>query len=108
MRDNDIDIEPDELGDDLRRAFGASLPPAILDRDGLTLDPTEFAQSLNKGGGPLGLGRRRGPAKQSNGRQLHLLRTRRERPRGRRAAEQRDELAAAAHSITSSASASRV
>ena len=37
---------------------------------GLTLDPTEFAQSLNKGGGPLGLRRRSGPAKQSNGRQL--------------------------------------
>jgi hypothetical protein len=36
-----------------------------------------------------------------------LLRARRERPRGR-AAEQRDELATAAHSITSSASASSV
>src|SRR5262249_12274733 len=34
-----------------------------------------------------------------------LLRPRRERPRGRRAAEQRDELAAVAHSITSSARA---
>ena len=32
-----------------------------------------------------------------------LLRARRERPRRRRAAEQRDELAPAAHSITSSA-----
>jgi hypothetical protein len=68
-------------------------PPAILDRDGLTLDPTEFAQSLNKGGGPLGLGRRSGPAKQSNGRQLHLLPARRKRPDGRRAAEKGDELA---------------
>jgi hypothetical protein len=37
-----------------------------------------------------------------------LLRAPRERPRSRRAAEQRDELATAAHSITSSASASRV
>src|SRR5215813_15660708 len=98
MRDNDIDIEPDELGDYLRRAFGASLPPAILDRDGLTLDPTELAQSLNKGGGPLSLGRRSGPAKQSNGRQLHLLRARRERPRSR-AAEERYERAPP-HSIT--------
>jgi len=34
---------------------------------------------------------------------LGLLRPRRERPRSRSAAEQRDELAAAAHSITSSA-----
>ena len=38
---------------------------------------------------------------------LALLRARRERPRGRRAAEQRDELAPL-HSITSSARASRV
>src|SRR5207248_1522037 len=48
------------------------------------------------------------------GRQVHgdaphalgLLRTRRERPRRRRAAEQRDELAPVVHSITSSARAS--
>src|SRR5262245_43638864 len=38
---------------------------------------------------------------------LALLPARRERPRGRRAAEQRDELAAS-HSITSSARASRL
>src|SRR5262249_59015550 len=39
-------------------------------------------------------------------RRVALLRPRRERPRGRRAAEERDELAAV-HSITSSASASK-
>ena len=45
----------------------------------------------------------------TDGRRLRwLLRTRRERPRGRRAAEQRDELAAPHHSITSSARASSV
>src|SRR5215475_3749481 len=81
----------------------ASLHPAILDRDGLTLNPTEFAQSLNKGCGPLGLRRRSGSAKQSNGRQLRLLRARDEWPRRRRAAEQRDELATTDHSINSSA-----
>jgi hypothetical protein len=37
---------------------------------------------------------------------LHLLRARRERPRHRRAAEQRDELAPSHHSITLSAMAS--
>src|SRR5215469_13773265 len=37
-----------------------------------------------------------------------LLRARRERPRGGRAAEQRDDLAALHHSITSSASASNL
>ena len=51
---------------------------------------------------------RRAPATQkSNHRHRRLLRARRERPRRRRAAEQRDELAAS-HSITSSARASRV
>src|SRR5262249_1514396 len=44
---------------------------------------------------------------ESNYRHRRPLRARRERPR-RRAAEQRDELAAAAHSITSSARASSV
>src|SRR5262249_55791988 len=39
-------------------------------------------------------------------RHCRLLRVRRKRPRGRRAAEQCDELATAAHSITSSARAS--
>jgi hypothetical protein len=38
---------PDELGRDLGEAFGASLGPAILDCDGATLDPAEFAQSLH-------------------------------------------------------------
>ena len=45
--------------------------------------------------------------KKSNHRHRRLLRARRERPRDRRAAEQRDELAPF-HSITSSARASRV
>ena len=93
-RDNDIDLQPDELGRDLGEALAASLRPAILDRDGATLDPAEFAQPLHKSGGPWAPGRRRGRAQEPDGRQLRrLLRTRRERPRCRRAAEQRDELA---------------
>src|SRR5262249_44199115 len=48
---------------------------------------------------------RRSGVKEPNHRHCRLLRPRRERPRGSRAAEQRDELAAL-HSITSSASAS--
>ena len=85
-RDNDIDLEPDELGRDLGVALGASLRPAILDRDGAALDPAEFAQSLHKSGGPLAPGRRRGRAQEPDGRQLpRLLRARRERPRSRRA-----------------------
>ena len=92
-RDNDIDLEPNELGRDLGEALAASLRPAILDRDGATLDPAEFAQPLHKGGDPLARDRRRGRAQEPDGRQLRrLLRTRRERPCSRRAAEERDEL----------------
>jgi hypothetical protein len=53
---NDIDIAPDELGRELGRAVGASLRPAILDRDSTTLDPAEFAQPLHKTGHPWAMG----------------------------------------------------
>ena len=51
-RDDDIDLEPDELGRDFGEALVASLRPAIFDRDGATLDPAEFAQPLHKGRDP--------------------------------------------------------
>src|SRR6516164_339973 len=108
MRENDIDFQSNELGCELGEAFAASLRPAIFDRDGATFDPTEFAQSLHKGSGPLALRRCSPRAEQSDGRGLRLLRTRRDRPRGCRPAEQRDELAPFHYSITSSASASSV
>src|SRR5262249_23418883 len=105
-RDNDIDLEPDELGRDLGVALGATLRPAILDDDVATLDPPKFAQSLHESRNPWGRRRRRGRAQEPDDRQFRrLLCARRERPRHRRAAEQRDELAAR-HSITSSARAS--
>src|SRR5262249_51589126 len=104
IRDNDVDLKSDELGRDLGEALAAPLGPAILDRDGATLDPTELMQSLHKSGAPMAPGRRCGRPQDPDGRQLcRLLRPRLDRPRHRRAAEQRDELAAANHSITSSA-----
>src|ERR1700730_3219763 len=86
-RDDDIDLEPDELGRDLGEALVASLRPATLDRDGATLDPAEFAQTLAKSGDPFASGRTRALAQEPDGRHLpDLLRPRRKRPR-RRAAE---------------------
>src|SRR5262249_20334727 len=86
-------------------ALVASLRPSILDCDGATIDPAELAQPLDKGGVPVPLGRRCARTQDSDGRHLFsLLPTRRERPRSSCAAEQRDELAALHHSITSSAS----
>src|SRR5262249_18948906 len=108
MHENDIDLQPDELGRELGEAFAASLRPAILNRDGATFYPAEFAQSLEESGRQLVLRRRCGRPQEPDGRQLAgLLRARHERPRGSRAAKQRDELAAP-HSITSSARASNV
>src|SRR5262249_29726575 len=107
-RHDDIDLEADELGRDLGKTFAPSLRPAILDRNGAPLNPAEFVQSLHKGGGPGTPSRRRGYAQEPNGWQLaRWLRRRRERPRGRRAAEKRDEVAAP-HSSTSSARARSV
>jgi len=93
--ENNIDLESDELGRDLGKAFGAPVRPANLDCDVSALGPVEFTQPLHKSGGPWAPGRRRGRAQEPDGFQLcWLLRARRERPRGRRAAEQRDEVAA--------------
>src|ERR1700738_1753829 len=69
-RDNDIDLETDELGRDLEVALAAPLGPAILNRDGATPDPAEFAQALHKSSGPLVLARGRRRAQEPNGRQL--------------------------------------
>jgi hypothetical protein len=83
---NDVDLEPDELGRDLCSALGAPLCPTNLDGDGACLDPAEFTQPLYQSGEPVALGRRRALAQEPDGRQLRrLLRARRERPRGRAA-----------------------
>src|SRR5262249_8798691 len=106
MRENDIDLEPDQFGSDLSETLAAALRPANLNRDVATFHPTEFAQPLHECGEPFTLDQGRGGAQESDGRQLAgLLRKRRERPHNR-AAEQRDELAPAHYSITSSTLAS--
>ena len=43
MRENNIDLQPDELGRDLGETLTAPLCPTILDRDIATLKPNEFA-----------------------------------------------------------------
>ena len=69
------------------------LRPPILQRDGATLDPAEFAQPLHQGGDPLALDRRSCGTQVTDGRHFRrLLRPRHDRP-SHRAAEQRDELA---------------
>jgi hypothetical protein len=57
--DNDIDLEPDELGCDFGDALVVPVRPSKLNRNGLVLGPAEFAKPLHKGGGPLASGRGR-------------------------------------------------
>src|SRR5262249_52958879 len=85
----------------------SALRPARFDGQVPTIDIASFtqpfverAQPVCKLAGPFG-------AEHTNHRHRGLLRTRGERPRRRRAADERDELAAP-HSTTSSARASRV
>src|SRR5262249_9163973 len=82
--------------------------PAIFDIDVLPFDIANLTQSLAE---CVDSGRRftwRSAAEESDHWHRRLLRARRERPSCSRAAEQCDELAAAAHSITSSARAKNV
>src|ERR1700730_1649871 len=48
-------------------ALIAALGPAILDRDGASLGPTQFAQPLRNGGNPLSGGGRCAGAQESDG-----------------------------------------
>src|SRR5262249_2469336 len=97
--EDDIHLETDELGCDFAIALVASLRPAILDSDGSALDPAKFTQPLHEGRGPRIPVQRCARPQKADGRQLRLLRSRRERP-GSRAAEQRDELASSHGSLS--------
>src|SRR6516165_7898360 len=94
--DNYIDFKAHELLRNLFEAFAAALCPVIFDRNVATFIPAEFAQPLHESGGPWFPGRWRGCTQKPDDREsARLLCSCRERPR-RRAAEQRDERAAAA------------
>src|SRR5262249_21456820 len=103
---NDINLEPYELLGNRGVALLLPLRPAIFDSDCSAFDPAKLMQPLHKSSNPRAPSRKIGCTQKPDGPELRsLLRECGERPRGRRAAEQRDELAAF-HSITSSASAS--
>src|SRR5262249_46559134 len=98
---DDIDVEANQLCCEFRQPFEPILRKAALERDVFPLDQSQLAQAIEK---------KRGKDIRYTWAEIadlvylpSLLRACRERPRGCRAAEQRDELAAL-HSITSSAS----
>jgi hypothetical protein len=45
-RDDDVHLEPDQLGCEIRQAVEAALRGSVLDDDVLALDPPELAQPL--------------------------------------------------------------
>src|SRR5215831_2313888 len=88
--------------------MGSIFRRAVFDQDVLALDEARFLQTLAERGDQVREVGERGVPQETNNRHRALLRPRRERPCGHRAAEQSDELAALHHSITSSARASSV
>src|SRR5262245_34139396 len=104
-RRNDGYSTTNQIGCQRRQLIVAALRPTIFYRQILALDIAGFLQALTESTQAVFVQVRRIAAQKSDHGHRRLLRARRERPR-RRAAEQRDELAAGAHSITSSARAS--
>src|SRR5262245_57616705 len=105
--DNEIDVLRDKFASQRRRALAEPLGPNEQEADVASLFPADRLHVASERLGEcfeavLVIG----PQYADHG-DAALLRGRRERPRRRRAAEQRDELAAF-HSITSSARASTI
>src|SRR5215467_7506755 len=92
-----------QIGYQCRQTIVLPLRPAVHDRYVLALDEARVLQAPMKSAQLVHPSDRRCAMEKSNYRHRRLLRTRRERPRGRCAGEQGDELVTAAHSITSSA-----
>ena len=101
------DPSANEVSRQLRQPIELILRPAVFDRDVLALDIAGVFEALAKCAQTLRKRVGRRGVEEPDHRHRRLLRPRRERPRCRRAAEQRDELAPL-HSITSSARASSV
>src|SRR6516165_8162588 len=94
-----------EIGCQAGQSIELAACPAVLDRDIAAFGETGFIEPATKCCREIGAGFGRAVDEKPDDRHRCLLRTRRERPRGCRTAEQRDELASF-HSITSSAMAS--
>ncbi len=83
-----------QIGCEVRQSVVLVLRPAILDHDILALDVTGFTNALPEcGQKDCTIGRRPRAAEEPDHRHRRLLRARRKRPRGRRAADERDEVA---------------
>src|SRR5262249_1106195 len=107
-RNDDGHFPTHEIGRKPRQPIVLTLSPPIVEGDVLTFNKAFFVESLANDRNERSVDVRRTAAEQSNHRKRTLLRPCCERPRDRCAADERDELATAAHSITSSASESKL
>src|SRR5215831_4518950 len=105
MRSDHRHLTAYQIGCEVGQSVGLVLRPAILDRHILALDVAGFTKALAECGQISCTIDRRRAAEEPDHRHRRLLRARCERPRRRRAADERDELPPL-HSITSSARAS--
>jgi hypothetical protein len=96
------DTSPNKIDRQRRQSIDLILGPTVFDGDVFALDIAVIIQALAKCGQNNVRKRARLAVEEPNHRHRRLLRARRERPRGRRAAKQSDENATF-HSITSSA-----
>src|SRR5262249_13615763 len=99
---NDRHLSTHEIGGERGQLIVLSVGPAIVQGDVSTLEESDIFQALQDQRDERRVDGRRTRAENAAHRHRRLLRARRQRPRCRRAAEQRDELAPF-HSITSSA-----
>src|SRR5262249_37135235 len=104
-RNDHGDLSANQFRYQRRYAIDLILTPAVFDRDVLALDMAGILEALTERAHTVRLRIRRTRVDEADHRHRRLLRARRKGPR-RRAAEQRDELTASDHSITSSARAS--
>src|SRR5215831_13568656 len=99
-------MHADEFGGEVTQLLIATFRPSKRDQQILSLDKSGFTQAAAERRDHVGRLAGRAAAEKPDHGHRRLLRARRERPGSRRAAKQRDELAALHHSITSSARAS--
>src|SRR5262249_41365668 len=90
--DDDGHTTTREVGHESRQAIELALQPMVLHRHVLALDVAGFVEALAEPGNKERI-RQSGIDEADHWHCRLLLRARRERPRGRRAAEQRDECA---------------
>src|SRR5262249_35949654 len=110
-RGDHVDLAAGQISRKGRQSIVLVFCKTVFDRRVAGLDISGFTQAASERGGEVGRIISAERVQEPNRRHGRLLRARRERPRRRRAAEQRYERAAlhrCSHSITSSARASRL